>query len=392
VAESIAVAALSARMMAESARGGGYATTALDVFGDADTRRAAHAWSCIGAASSLRLDADRVADALAACARSANFIGWVAGAGFEAAPGALARGAEIARLIGNPPDVIDAIRLPRDFFRRLAALGIGHPFVLSEAPTDCDGWLRKDARGSGGWHIRHARVRNRAHQEVDEHVYYQRVHAGIPMSALFIANGARALVVGLNELIVRARGARPYVYHGAIGPVATAARVLQDIRACVGAIAREWGLVGLNGIDFLLDDERIVVLEVNARPTATIGLYDEMLPQGAMRAHVEACLSGSRELEVAFVEAPGRLRGHSIVFADEAVTAFERGTCEGMLALAFAHDVPMPGTSIPKGAPLCSVSAEGISAADVRAALDARARQVVAMVARASSAAHPTRR
>ncbi|HSC97585.1 MAG TPA: hypothetical protein VLI21_01680, partial [Casimicrobiaceae bacterium] len=187
MADSLAVAALSARMMAESARRGGYATAALDVFGDADTRRAAHAWTCIGAAASLRLVADQVADALAACARSRNFIGWVAGAGFEAAPGALARGAEIARLIGNPPHVIDAIRLPRDFFRRLAALGIGHPVVASEAPTDRDGWLRKDARGSGGWHIRHARIRNRAHQEVDEHVYYQRVHAGIPMSALFIA-------------------------------------------------------------------------------------------------------------------------------------------------------------------------------------------------------------
>jgi len=379
-------------MMAESARRGGYATTALDVFGDADTRRAAHAWSCIGAASSLRLDADRVADALAACARSRNFIGWVAGAGFEAAPGALARGAAIAPLIGNPPHVIDAIRLPRDFFRRLAALGIGHPVVASEAPNDRDGWLRKDARGSGGWHIRRASGRNRAHQEVDEHVYYQRVHAGIPMSALFIANGKLAHVVGINELIVQERGARPYVYHGAIGPVATGAKVLDDIRACVGGIAREWGLVGLNGIDFLLDDERIVVLEVNARPTATIGLYDETLPRGAIRAHVEACLSGSLELETASVEANGCLRGHSIVFADEEVRTFERDTCERIIALTFAHDVPMPGTSIPKGAPLCSISAEGLSGAEVRAALDARARQVVTMVARASSAAHPTRR
>ncbi len=392
MADSIAVAALSARMMAESAWRGGYATTALDVFGDADTRRAAHAWTCIGAATSLRLDGDRVADALGACARSRNFIGWVAGAGFEAAPGALARGATIAPLIGNRPDVIDAIRLPRDFFRRLAALGIGHPVVAWEAPADRHGLLRKDARGSGGWHIRYARVRNRAHQKVDEHVYYQRVHAGIPMSALFIANGTRAHIVGINELIVRARGARPYVYHGAIGPVSTGTKVLHDIRACVGAIVREWGLVGLNGIDFLLDDERLVVLEVNARPTATIGLYDETLPRGAMRAHIEACLSGSLELETAFVEDHGRLRGHSIVFADEAVPAFERETCERMLALAFAHDVPMPGTSIPKGAPLCSVSAEGLSAAEVRAALDARARQVVAMVARVPSAAHPTRR
>src|SRR4051812_26803297 len=114
-------------MMTESARRGGFATTALDVFGDADTRRAAGAWECIGAAASLRLDANRVAEALAACARSASFIGWVAGSGFEAVPDALVRGARIARLIGNPTHVVDMIRLPRDFFRRLSVLGIGYP-------------------------------------------------------------------------------------------------------------------------------------------------------------------------------------------------------------------------------------------------------------------------
>jgi predicted ATP-grasp superfamily ATP-dependent carboligase len=387
MADSIAVAALSARMLAESARRGGFATIALDVFGDADTRRAAGAWASIGAAASLRLDADRVAQALVACARSPNFIGWVAGAGFEAVPDALARGAGIARLIGNPPHVIDAIRLPRDFFRRLSGLGIRHPVVAWEAPVDRDGWLRKDARGSGGWHIRPARAGDRARRTVDAHAYYQRVHAGMPMSVLFIADGTSARIVGINELIVRARGARPCVYHGAIGPVAPSERVLRDIRACVESIVREWGLVGLNGVDFLLDEERIVVLEVNARPTATIGLYEEAFPDGAMRAHVEACVKGSLPAEPA-VLSTRRLRGHSIVFAVDAVSAFERPTCERMLSLAFAHDVPSPGTSIPKGAPLCSVSAEGLSAAEVREALDARTRQMLAMVAGTSRASH----
>jgi uncharacterized protein len=337
VADAIAVAALSARMMAESARRGGFATTALDVFGDTDTRRAADAWAGIGAAASLRLDADRVAHALAASAQSPHFIGWVAGAGFEAVPDALVRGAGIARLIGNPPHVIGAIRRPNDFFRRLSALGIRHPVIARDAPADRNGWLCKDARGSGGWHIRHARA-GATHQARDEHAYYQRVHAGTPMSALFIADGTSAHVVGVNELIVRPRGVRPYVYHGAIGPVATSPSASRDIHACVEAIVREWGLVGLNGVDFLLDEERIVVLEVNARPTATIGLYEEAFRHGAMRAHVDVCLKGSFEIEPSFVASTGRVRGQTIVFADAPVSAF-----------ASARNVDLQGRSVVLG-------------------------------------------
>jgi len=386
VADGLAIAALSARMMAESARRGGFSTTALDLFGDADTRRVVDHWSCAGAADSLRLDAERVASALAACSRSASFVGWVAGAGFEAASEALVRGAAIARLLGNDPHTIVALRTPREFFGRLSKLGMPHPAVAWEAPAAADGWLYKDARGCGGWHIRPARAADPSRRHVDDGGYYQRIHTGTPMSALFIGDGKGADVVGISEQIVRARGARPYVYHGAIGPVPTSVRVARDIGAFVQAIVREWRLAGLNGVDFLLDGERIVVLEVNPRPTATMTLYDPAFPRGLMRAHVDACLTGSLPAAVGRVEPGQPLRGHSIVFADEAVAAVSPSTCERLLALRFVHDVPLAGVSIPAGAPLCSVSAEGRSAADVRAALEDRARQVIGTVVRGRAA------
>lgn len=47
--QTIAVAAISARAMAEAAASDGFKVVALDLFGDVDTRRAASRWMPIGA-------------------------------------------------------------------------------------------------------------------------------------------------------------------------------------------------------------------------------------------------------------------------------------------------------------------------------------------------------
>ena len=60
----LVVAAVSARMMAEAAARDGFEVVALDLFGDADTRRAAFAFLPIGEPPSLHIDAARVLAAL----------------------------------------------------------------------------------------------------------------------------------------------------------------------------------------------------------------------------------------------------------------------------------------------------------------------------------------
>ena len=78
----MAVAALSARALAEWARADGRPVLALDAFGDADTRRAAVRWAGIGSAEGLRIDGQRLLDELA----RPGLQVWVAGSGFEAQP------------------------------------------------------------------------------------------------------------------------------------------------------------------------------------------------------------------------------------------------------------------------------------------------------------------
>jgi predicted ATP-grasp superfamily ATP-dependent carboligase len=386
VTQAIAVAALSARMMAESARRGGFDVTALDLFGDVDTRRAASAWSCVGAPNALRLDADATIRAIAALRTVAGCIGWVAGAGFEATPSLLARCAAIARLIGNPPETVHSVRDPATFFAHLATMDIPHPEIAWRRPAEPGGWLLKDARGSGGWHIRSMDGEDALHPCAQPGTYFQRRQAGRSMSALFLADGRDARLLGINELIVEPHGSLPLVYRGAIGPLAPIPRVARAIGEVVHAIVREWRLVGLNSLDFLLDGERLFVLEVNPRPSASMALYDDVVPRGLMRAHVDACLAGS--LSTAMPDRTAGCRGYSIVFADTALR-FPHSMGERWLDLGWCHDIPMPGASIERGGPLCSVSAQGRSVSEVRAELATRARQVLAQLAASSRAPCP---
>ena len=374
----LAVAALSARMLAQAAVRDGFEVIALDLFGDTDTRRAASSCVSIGVAPSWRIDATRVLAALRELAQRGGVIGWVAGSGFEGQPGLIEQGARVLPLIGTAADAVRRVRDPAQFFAFLAAQRIGHPPTQLAPPADRTGWLLKDALGCGGWHIRRADATAGAaparHNRCD---YYQREVEGTPMSATFIANGTRAALLGINDLIVQPLAGRPFVYCGAVGPVQVAEDVAQQIVAAVQAVAAEYALRGLCSLDFMLDGVQVNVLEVNPRPPASMALY-EALP--LMRWHVRACLEGDLPATSmsAFVAAPAlgpqRVRGHCIVFARQPLELTELAVRTFVGALD-VHDLPICGACFEPGDPLCSVSAAAADAAQVRALLDTRARQ-----------------
>lgn len=365
---TLVVAALSARALAQSARRAGWDVVALDLFGDVDTRAAATRWLPIGDPATLRIDPVRFLGALAA-ARTDDCFGWIAGAGFEPHPALLESGARLLPLLGNDRATTAAVRDARAFFAALGDLGIPYPPTRFDVPSDTRGWLRKDFAGSGGWHIRKA---GRAPTTAD--AYLQRALPGRAMSVLFIGARERALCVGINELIVRPAGARPYIYRGAIGPIeGLTASLTSALERTAEALVRRFELRGLGSLDFLLDGDAFHVLEVNPRPSATLSLYDASTPHGLLKAHVDAC-SG---VPVMLKPAP-TTTGECIVFATRAWVA-DASAVERLLALG-CHDIPQPGSRIAADAPICSVSAHGESADAVRRDLAAREAAVLSMV------------
>ena len=153
---AIAVAALSARLLAQATLQAGLDVMALDVFGDADTIAAATQWLPIGMTQSLRIDASLFLETLQALARQGRVQGWVAGAGFEGRPELLEQGSANLPLFGTPGADVRRVRDPKKFFDALAELRIAHPAVRLDPDASRAGWLVKDFAASGGTHIRRA--------------------------------------------------------------------------------------------------------------------------------------------------------------------------------------------------------------------------------------------
>ena len=359
----LALAAVSARMLAEAAQADGFDVVALDLFGDADTRRACSQWLPLGQPGDLRIDAAMLLSALGGLAQRADVSGWVAGSGFEGQPDLLARGAALLPLIGTPADAVQRVRDSRVFFEFLDLQGIPHPPVRMSAPPDAAAWLVKDAGGCGGWHVRRAMPSETA----PEHHYVQREVPGTPMSATFIANGSGACVLGFNQLIVRRFGTRPFVFCGAAGPVALSAELTSAVTAAVRLLAAGFALRGLGSLDFMLDGNQFSVLEVNPRPPASMALYG---PRRVFAAHLRACLHAELPLDWA-APSSGSVHGTEIVFAQRP-TSLDEPAARRLAELAGCHDLPFAAMRFDAADPVCSVSAQGESAHAVRSLLERR--------------------
>lgn len=368
MAATLVVAGLWARPLAEAARQAGWRVVALDLFGDADTRRASVRWFGIGDPDSFAIAPALLRAALQEAARESGVLGWVAGSGFEGLPEALDLRIPGLPLLGTPAAAVRRLRDPACFFGTLARLGLAYPEISLQAPANGQGWLRKDAGGSGGWHIRDAADAG-AHPGIAP--YWQRVQPGQAMSALFLADGRRARLVALNRLIVRPLGALPHVYHGAVGPIRddALARSMQD---ALDRLVPAFDLRGLASLDFIARDDRAWLLEVNARPSATMDLHGRAWPGGLMRAHVRAAQG---ELPRAPAAHPPGVRASLVVYA--------HGACRVGPALAAelarspdCHDLPAAGTCFAAGQPICTVSAEARSPEAGVVHLQRRARQI----------------
>ncbi|HKW41171.1 MAG TPA: ATP-grasp domain-containing protein [Gemmatimonadales bacterium] len=342
--EAFLIAAITGRALAASAARSGRRAVVVDCFADRDTRALTHACRSAVTPRQLRFDARALLAAAAELAPPDRCAGLVYGSGFEGRVNLLERLATGRRLYGNPPRVVAAVRDVGPFFALLHRLGIGYPETRQVAPRAPGGWLVKRPGGAGGAHVRHAGRRLGG-----AGTYYQRFERGASHSALFLADGQRATILGFNEQwAVPVRRGRPFLYGGAVAGSTLSGRVESDLRTKLDTLVAATGLVGLNGLDFLLQGDRWLALEVNPRPTATMELYDPDYPRGLFEWHLRACAGDL----LASPARPRAVRAHAVVYA----------LCSGRVRAAFplsrwCRDVPNPGTRFAPGDPVCTVHA-----------------------------------
>lgn len=351
----LALAALSARALAGWAAADGTPAVALDVFGDADTRAVARAWRAIGSASPPRIEGARLLAELRGLALRGDVQAWVAGSGFEADPGLLMQAAAALPLLGTAP--ADQARLadPQAFFAALDRGAIAHPPVAFTPPAG-GGWLRKQPRSAGGWGLTRRR-------DAAPGAYWQRERTGTPVSACFVANADRAVLLGLNRQATVEIGEHPFVFAGVCGPLdwpALQAQAEQVLAALVPA----YRLRGLGSVDFIVGADGVAeLLEVNARPSASAALYPDIGGRSPLHAHLRACRHGE------LPPAPrGPARGLRVVFARRAL-ALDAAAAARIAAWPGAADLPAAGARFAPGEPVCTLEAEGADVVAVEAAL-----------------------
>jgi predicted ATP-grasp superfamily ATP-dependent carboligase len=226
-----------------------------------------------------------------------------------------------------------------------------------------------------------------------------------------------ACLLGITRQLVGTPWTRAgeFQYAGSIGPWHLPAAALLHVERAGMAVAA-MGVVGLFGIDFVLDDGgRIWVLEVNPRYTASVEVVERATGARAVALHVRAARAwlksgyvedpvpppptpppsrgrGDFECRAASGSGERTVCGKAILFSADDVTItpdFASWCMEQVLpphwsALA---DVPRGGTRIPAGRPVLTVFAEGASSDDVERRLQRKCREIEGkLAARAAEA------
>ena len=365
----LAVVALSARALARSGRRAGLKVLAIDLFADSDTRE--HGTLSVRVKASRGgqgFDRAHLLETLREHAPEGLPV--VLGAGFEHRPSLMRAIAKRNPIRGASPETVALLKDPSRFAALLAQLGIRHPDVLTDSSSVPVGenWLSKRAGASGGAHIRIGASSSGRGR------YLQRRVEGRAVSALFLADGRRAAVVGFSEQWPDPAPGKPFRYGGAAGPIGLPQQLAGEIAAALDRLVAETGLLGLASADMILTGESFHLIEINPRPGATLDLFDRGETPSLLALHLNACAGAL----------PARLPEASpfaaaIVYTEGSIPPGARPRP------VWTADWPSCDETVPAGAPFCTAYASGPSPAAARRLLAQRRTELLASLRASSS-------
>ena len=363
-APTLIVIGYSARALASSAGRAGFAPLTVDVFGDSDAREISLATVTLEGGFPDGLTAVAVARAVEALIREFDPVGLVYGAGFEHQPALIDAIAHEIRVFGNGAQTLARAKDPEALARICLSAGVRHPNIAFNPPERPEGWLIKRRGWAGGAHVR----RWDRDCEVPPDRYFQRELKGRSVSALFVADGAAASIVGLSAQWTAPTPRAPFRYGGAVGPLDIEPARAGEIEPAVGRLVRNLGLVGINSADFLISDEAAWLIEINPRPPATLDVFDSD-QDPLLHHHVAACNG-----RMTAPAARRAIKAAQIVYAD----------CDSLLKSSdwpdWTADRPPPGARVKAGDPLCTVFAAAESVEAARRLAGRRSGQINALV------------
>ena len=384
----VLIVGMSTRAAAESAARAGFAVTAIDAFGDLDQHPSVRALSL-----PRDFGAPITARALAKAGRTIECDAVVYLSNFENHPSAVSMLAARRALWGNAPAVLRRVRDPGLLARTLGTVpGCSAAMVREPGPDIPEGaidWLVKPVASGGGHGIRRWRRGTR----LPHRHYRQEFVEGTAGSVVFVADGGRAVPLGVSRQLVaeRAFGAAGYRYCGSIlaapgdAQFASGETLVAAAHTLAGAVAAAFGVVGVNSVDFVARAGVPCAIEVNPRWSSSMELVERLYGLSVFGLHAAACIDGTLpELDLVQLRRGAGAVGKAIVFARRDVAVGDTRAWvpdDDAGNAAVIRDIPRPDECIPTGRPICTVFATGGDARACHAALVRRAAMVYQQLA-----------
>lgn len=358
---TILAAAFSARQIAASAKLAGIDALSVDFFGDLDLCDHARKSEVLRGHYPDGFSGEALVAALERLSEGEEPLGFVYGAGFEDRPELLEAIAGRWPILGTDPATARRLKDPQVFAALCAEAGIAHPQIRLEPPTEPGGWLSKKVGGSGGSHV----LAGDAPPSADR--YYQRFVPGEKISMAFVAAGSRYACLGYSRQWADPSPAEPFRYGGAVGPVPVPADADAAMRRAVAGLLDRLPLTGLCSADFVIGEEGPVLLEINARPGATLDVF-EAPARPLIAQHLAAArgeLPGPDALQA------GEFRAAGLAWADRPLNV-----PAGFQWPDWTRDRSVPPTRFEPGEPICTIVAAGETAEAAERLFIARTRHI----------------
>ena len=374
----ITIVGSSVRAAAFSAVRAGFSIHAADLFADLDLRRASAAIA--------------VADyppGLETALVGPHQGGWIYTGGLENYPSLVDSWAGIRPLWGNAGEALRRVRRPNLVAAALVDAELNAPHVEFDSRLiSRDGrWLIKGLRSSGGAQVGVWNEHSPDPSPAADY-YFQQLVAGCPCSAVYVAAGGAAVMLGATRQLIGERwtGASGLRYCGSVGPLDLPESIERNFARIGAVLAERFNLAGLFGVDAIVNQRGVWPVEVNPRYTASIEVLERASGFHAIDLHVTACKEG--DLPAARRWPRSAVGGKAILFADSRVhiSAAIADLFEHELAAVWpaVADIPAPGTIIEPGWPILTVFATGGTERETLDRLKQRAQEVRQQIASGS--------
>jgi predicted ATP-grasp superfamily ATP-dependent carboligase len=382
--QNILVIGFDTRNIVCSAKRAGYTVCSIDAFRDQDLRGCANASAlleCREPGELRKLDPARLLGQTEGF--GLDFDALVPGSGLECLD---YRNFPYPVLASSPKAVKEASD-KRRLAKRLEALGIPHPACYSPEEPDAIEFpvMLKPVAGGGGIFNRVARNREEFRGVLEEFshldptgetdIMVQEFLEGTPASVSLLATEKEAVSLAVNEQLIGVPwlSRMPFAYCGNVTPFRT--EHAGEMEKLAEELVLEFGLLGSNGVDFLLTEKGPVVLEINPRFQGSLDTVERATDLNLFEAHVN-CFRG----EVPEKPAAKRFAARGVLYSDREL--FIDRTLMDVIHGEKSADIPCPGSVAEPDGPLTSLFACAPIREEALDALKAGAERIKAFIDR----------